>query len=180
MTIQVMSTFCTKPLAIWDNNNIVLKPDYKPPQTRALTFISFLKVPLETEENEMTHYVKEHCDVHRVHYPRQCIGDITYHTGTRRVYHCFNIKEHFSTAVHIFRRLFQVICDGQSDRNWKPYDTSEEDEKNESAQQNNQLRHSPAESPTIIKETPASQVPTPTLIPETRESQIPTSTSNTT
>ena len=89
-----MSTFSTEPLAISENNNIVFKPDYKPSQARAFTFISFLNVPLKTEENEMTRYVKEYCDVHGAHYLRQQIGDITYHTRTR-VYRCSNIKEHF-------------------------------------------------------------------------------------
>ena len=33
---QIMSTFCTEPLMISENNNIVFIPDYKPTQTRAL------------------------------------------------------------------------------------------------------------------------------------------------
>ena len=65
-TTQIVSTFCTELLAISENNNIFFKPDCKPPQTRAFTFISFLNVPLETEENEMTRYVKEYCDIHGV------------------------------------------------------------------------------------------------------------------
>ena len=100
-TTQIMSTFCTEPLTISENINIVFKPDYKPPKTRAFIFISFSNVSLETEENEMTRYVKEYCVVHGVHYPKQNIGDITYHTRTR-VYRCSNIKEHFHKAVHIF------------------------------------------------------------------------------
>ena len=66
-TTQIMSTFCTESLMTSEIKNIVFKPDYKPPQTRAFTFISFLNVPLETEENEMTRYVKEYCDVNGVH-----------------------------------------------------------------------------------------------------------------
>ena len=92
-----MSTFCTEPLTISENINIVFKPDYKPPKTRAFIFISFSSVSLETEENEMTRYVKEYCVVHGAHYPKQNIGDITYHTGTR-VYRCSSIKEHFHKA----------------------------------------------------------------------------------
>ena len=30
---QIMSTFCTEPLTLSENDNIVFKPDYKPPQT---------------------------------------------------------------------------------------------------------------------------------------------------
>ena len=52
-TTQIMSIFCTEPLTISENNYIVFKPDYKPPQTRAFIFISFLNVPLEAEETEM-------------------------------------------------------------------------------------------------------------------------------
>ena len=63
---QTMSTVCTEPLTISESNIIFFKPDYKPPQTRDFTFISFLNVPLETEENEMTRYVKEYHGVHGV------------------------------------------------------------------------------------------------------------------
>ena len=63
-TTQIMSTFCTEPLTISENINIVFKPDYKPPQTRAFIFISFSNVSLETEEKEMIRYVKEYCVVH--------------------------------------------------------------------------------------------------------------------
>ena len=131
-TTQIMSTFSTEPLTISENNNIVFKPDYKPPQTRAFTFICFWNVPLKTEENEMKRYVKEYCDVHGVHYLRQCIGDITYHTGTR-VYRCSNTKEHFPKAVHIFGRWVRAIYDGEPDLKWKPNNTSEVVEQNESA-----------------------------------------------
>ena len=73
MTTQIMPTFCTEPLTISKNNNIVFKPNYKLPQTRAFTCNSFLNVPLKTEEKQMTRYVKEYYDVHGVHYPRQFI-----------------------------------------------------------------------------------------------------------
>ena len=63
---QIMSTVCTEPLTISESNIIFFKPDSKPPQTRDFTFISFLNVPLETEENEMTRYVKEYYGVHGV------------------------------------------------------------------------------------------------------------------
>ena len=164
-TTQIMSTFRTEPLTILENNNIFFKPDYKPPQTRTFIFISFLNVPLETEENEMTRSVKECCNVHGLNYPKQRIGDITYHTGTR-VCGCCNIKEHFPKAVHIFGRWVCIIYDGQSDRKRKPSNTSEVDEKNESAQQNDQPSHTTTESPTITEETAESQLPTPTIINE--------------
>ena len=134
-TTQIMSIFSTEPLTISENNYIVFKPDYKPPQTRAF----ILNVPLETEETEMTRYVKEYCDVHGVHYPKQHIRDITYHTGTR-VYRCSNIKEHFPKAVHIFGLWVCIIYDGQPDCKRKLNNASKVDEQNESAQQNDQ-RH---------------------------------------
>ena len=68
---QIMSTFYTEPSMISEINTIVFKSNYKPPQARAFIFISFLNVPLETEENKMTRYV-----------PKQHIRDITYHIGT--------------------------------------------------------------------------------------------------
>ena len=76
-TTQNMPIFCTEPLTISENINISFTPDFKRPQTRAFTFISFLNVPLEIEGNEMTRYLKWYCDVHGVHYPKQRIGDIT-------------------------------------------------------------------------------------------------------
>ena len=98
----------------------------------------------------MTRYVREYCDVHGVHCPRQHIGGITYHTRTR-VYRCSNIKEHFPKAVHIFGRWVRVVYDGQHDRKRKPNNTSEVDEQNESAQHNGQLSHTTTESLTILK-----------------------------
>ena len=49
-TTQIMSIFCTEPLTISENNYIVFKPDYKPPQTRAFIFTSFLNVPLRQKK----------------------------------------------------------------------------------------------------------------------------------
>ena len=43
-TTQITSTFCTEPLTISENNNIVFKPDFKPPQT-SFYFHLFLKHP---------------------------------------------------------------------------------------------------------------------------------------
>ena len=137
---NIMSTFCTEPLAISEYNNIDFTSDYKSPQTRAFIFISFLNVPLKTEENEMTRYLKCYCDVHGVHYPRQCIEDFIYHTRTR-VYRCSNIKEHFQKGVHIFWKWTRVIYDGQPDRKQKPNKAPEVDKESESLQQNDQSSH---------------------------------------
>ena len=137
---NIMSTFCTEPLAISEYNNIDFTSDYKSPQTRAFIFISFLNVPLKTEENEMTRYLKCYCDVHGVHYPRQYIEDFIYHTRTR-VYRCSNIKEHFQKGVHIFWKWTRVIYDGQPDRKQKPNKAPEVDKESESLQQNDQSSH---------------------------------------
>ena len=55
-TSQILSTFCTEPLTVSENDNIVFKSE--PPQTRAFTYISLLNVPLEIEQNETARYVK--------------------------------------------------------------------------------------------------------------------------
>ena len=177
MTNQIMSTFCTEPLTTPENNNVAFKPDYKPPLTRAFIFISFWNVPLETKENQMTCYVKEYCDIHGVHYPRESIRSITYHTGTRWD-RCSNIKEHFPKVVHIFGRRVRVIYDGQPDSERKPNNTSEVDEQIESAQQNDQPSNTTHESPTIIEETPESQLPTPTAINEIRKKETKPNTNS--
>ena len=176
-TTHIISTFCTEPLTILENNNIVFKPAFKPPQERAFIFISLLNVSLETKENEMTRHVKEYCDVHGVLYPKQHIGDITYHTGTR-VHRCSNIKEHFPKAAHIFGKWVRVIYDGQPERKRKPNNTSELDKQNESAQQNDQPSHTTPESPTIIEETPKSQLPTPTAINEITQNETQPTTNS--
>ena len=116
----------------------------------------------------MTHYVKEYWDVHGVQdntlHDNNTRQYITCYTRAR-VYCCSNIRE-----------CVRVICDGQGNCNWKPNDTSEEDEQNESAPQNDQPSHTTFKIPATIEGTPASHMPTPTLIPETPESQLPTST----
>ena len=134
LIVQIMSTFCTEPLTISENDNIVFKPEISHLRQE------LLNVPLETEENEMTCYVKKYCDVHRVHYPKQHFGNIIYHTRTR-VYRCSYTREHFPKAVHIFGRWVRVIYGGKSDRIRKLNNTSEGDEQNESSAQNH--RHIP-------------------------------------
>ena len=125
----------------------------------------------------MTRYVKEYCDVHGVHYPKQNIGDIIYHTGTR-VFRCSNIKKHFPKAVHICGRWVRVICDGQPDRKRKPNNATEVDEQNESTQQNDQPSHTTPDSPTIIQETPESQLCTPTAINEITQNETQPTTNS--
>lgn len=102
-TKQVMEIFCTEGLILSEDIKIYFKPDFTPIPKRTITFISFLNVPLETEEKYMTEFVKQYCHVHEFHYPIQKIGDIKYLTGTR-VYRISNIKEHFPKSVHIFGR----------------------------------------------------------------------------
>ena len=49
-----METLCTASLTLSQNIKIYFKPDFKQAPRRAITFISFLNVPLETEGNDMT------------------------------------------------------------------------------------------------------------------------------
>lgn len=114
-TKQIMETFCTEGLVLSESIKIYFKPDFKTPPKRTYTFISFLNVPLETKEEDMTKFVRQFCTVHGVHYPTQKIDDIKYRTGTR-VYRVSNIKEHIPRSVHIFGRWSKVIYDGQPSR----------------------------------------------------------------
>ena len=95
-----------------------------------------------------------------------------------QIYRCSNLKEHFPKAVHIFGRWVCIIYDGQPDHKRKPNNTSEIDERNESAQQNDQLSHTTTEPRTVIEETPESQFPTPTATNEItqKETQPTTNT----
>ena len=61
--------------------------------------------------------------------------------------------------MYIFGRWVRVIYDEQPDRKRKPNNTTEVDEQNEPTQQNDQPSHTTPESPTIIEETPKSQLP---------------------
>ena len=110
-----MQTFCAERLTISENNTIYFKPDYNPRQHRRYTFISFLYVPLETEEKKIDACVRQNCSIHGVHYPYQKIDDITYKTGTR-VYRVSNINEHFPKTDHIFGRWVRIIYDNQSEQ----------------------------------------------------------------
>ena len=166
-TQQVMQTFCTEGLTISEGNNIYFKPDYKPRQHRSYTFISFLNVPLETEEKELKAYVQEYCTVHGVHNPHQKINDITYKTSTR----VSNITDHLPRSKHIFGRLVRIIYDGQLDRRRQSTDEIENDQQHLDTHNN-----SDNDNPTTIQETPISQMPdidNPTTIQETPISQKP-------
>ena len=61
--------------------------------------------------------------------------------------------------MYIFGRWVRVIYHEQPDRKRKPNNTTEVDEQNEPTQQNDQPSHTTPESPTIIEETPKSQLP---------------------
>lgn len=115
-TKEIMQTFCTEVLSLAENNTAYLKPDYKPtPKQRSYTFVSFLNVPLETEEKYMDEFVKQHFEFTKVDYPKQQIDGTEYHTGTR-VYWCTKIKHHLPKYVHIFGRWTRVIYTGQPAR----------------------------------------------------------------
>ena len=163
-----MQTFCTEGLTISEGNIIFFKPDYTPRQPTTYTFISFLNVPLETEEKQMDAYVREHCTVHGVHYPRQKIEDITYQTRTR-VYRVSNIIEHFQKSDHIIGRWVRIICNGQPDRRKQPSDKIENDH-----EQSQTCMDRDNDNLTTTSQTPTSKIPAkPTIIQETPLSQMP-------
>lgn len=113
---EIMQTFCTEVLSLAENNTVYFKPDYKPtPKQRSYTFVSFLNVPLKTEEIYMYEFVKQHFEFTKVDYPKQQIDGIEYRTGTR-VYWCTKIKHHLPKYVHIFGRWIRVIYTGQPAR----------------------------------------------------------------
>ena len=49
-----METLCTEGLTLSENIKIYFKPDFEQAPRRAISFISFLNVPLETEGKDMT------------------------------------------------------------------------------------------------------------------------------
>ena len=62
-TTELTQTFCTEGQVISEIITVYFKPDYKPPPpTRNYTFVSFLNVPLETEEKDMNDFVRQYAN----------------------------------------------------------------------------------------------------------------------
>lgn len=154
---EIMQTFCAERLTISENNTIYFKPDYKPRQHRSYTFISFLYVPLETQEKKIGVYVRQNCSIHGLHYSYQKTDDITYKTGTR-VYRVSNINEHFPKTERIFGRWVRIMYDNQSEPRKETTDDADEnqDEIETQHEQPPTIQDSP-----VIEETPPLQIPKP-------------------
>ena len=78
-TSQIMETFCTEQLTINDTYSITFLPDFRK-RTRKqieLTYISFLNVPSEAEEDALTEFVEQHATVlGKPRYPRKKFMEI--------------------------------------------------------------------------------------------------------
>ena len=95
-TSTLMETFCIEPLQVNDQFSTQFIPDFRkcarPPVH--YTYIFFLNVPSEAEEDAMTRFVQQHATViGNPRYPLKKLEDIEYLTGTR-VYRVIRITQH--------------------------------------------------------------------------------------
>ena len=91
----IMETFCSEHLKIQDFS-VQLSPDFRKRTRRyyQYTYISFVNVPSEAEEEAMTDFVKQHAIVvGDLRYPVKTVQGINYMTGTR-IYRVHSISEH--------------------------------------------------------------------------------------
>ena len=77
------------------------------------TYISFLNIPTEAEEEALTHFVEQRATVFgNPRYPKKKLGDIEYLTGTR-VYRVYNITQHILRLLSLFGRQIKCVYDDQ-------------------------------------------------------------------
>ena len=94
-TSTLIETFCSEPLQVNDYS-VPFLPDFR--KRRRIyydyTYISFLNVPSEADEEAMTDFVQQYTTVvGNPRYPVQLSDGIEYMTGTR-VYRVHSLKEH--------------------------------------------------------------------------------------
>ena len=113
-----MESFCMDRLYFDDfDTAIVFKPGYKQrPEAKKHLHVSFLNVPAEADQDEITQFVEQHFTVvENPHYPKDDYDGITFYTGAR-IYKCQKkIIEHLPYRIRIFGRSVIVIYDGQPD-----------------------------------------------------------------
>ena len=114
-TSQIMETFCTEPLTINDTYSTTFLPDFRKRTRKQIepTYISFLNVPSEAEEDALTEFVEQHATVvGKPRYPRKKLGEIEYLTGTR-VYRVHSIVQHIPRLISLFGRQIKCIYTNQ-------------------------------------------------------------------
>lgn len=112
-----METFCTKQLQLNDQFSAQFLLDFwkrnRPPVQ--YTYISFLNVPSEAEEDAMTRFVEQYATIGgNPGYPLKKLDNIEYLTVTR-VYRVIRITQHIPHLISLFGRQITYIYDGQPD-----------------------------------------------------------------
>ena len=115
-TTSTMETFCQESLTLQDNIQAIFLPDFRKKPRRIYkmyTFVSFLNVPSEADEDLLTDFVEQFADVEgSPRYPKENSGDIKHKTGTR-VYRVSNIVTPIPRYNKIFGRTIKCIYMGQ-------------------------------------------------------------------
>ena len=112
-----MEKFCTKPLQLNDQFSTQFLLNFwkcnQPPVQ--YTYISFLNVPSEAEEDAMTRFVEQYATVvGNPRYPLKKLDNIEYLTVTR-VYRVIRITQHIPHLISLFGRQITYIYNGQPD-----------------------------------------------------------------
>ena len=109
-TSQLMETFCSEPFTLNENFQVTFLLDFRKKQRQAVqfTFISFLNIPSEADEDALSQFVQQFATVAGYpRYPAKTYRYIEYFTGTP-------INRVFSITKHIphFNFLFgtQIKC----------------------------------------------------------------------
>ena len=116
-TSQLMETFCTEPLTFNDTYSITFLTDFRKRTRRNIqfTYISFLNVPSEAEEDTLNEFVEHHATVvGKPRYPTKKLGEIEYLTGTR-VYRVHSIVKHIPRLISLFGRQIKCVYNNQPD-----------------------------------------------------------------
>ena len=116
-----METFCTEPLQLNDRFSTQFIPDFWKRARLPVhyTYISFLNVPSEAEEDGMTRFVQQHATIIGIpRYPLKKLEDIKYLTGTQ-VYRVIRITQHIPRLISLYGRQIKWIYDGQPDHQSK-------------------------------------------------------------
>ena len=129
-TSQLMETFCTEPLTVKENLQITFLPDFRKKLRIPIepTYISFLNVPSEADEEALTQFVQQFATVLGFpRYPTKTHGDIEYFTGTR-IYRVIKITKHIPRFNFLFGRHIKCIYTGQPEqRNFQRRTTTQPD-----------------------------------------------------
>ena len=115
---QLMETFCSEPLIVKENFQIPFLPDFRKKHITPIqpTYISFLDVPSQADEESLTQFMQQLATVLGFpRYPTKTHENIQYLTGTP-IYGVINITKHIRCFNFLFGRQVKYIYTGQPEQ----------------------------------------------------------------